>query len=123
MRINYVLTILSLAVAASALLGETFACNMKALSPEQRQHHQKLSRDLGSAVMARRELPDGYTYQINSAQMPVVDIAEWIALERKCCPFFRFRLDVKGNDDIVGLSLQGAEGVKKFIEMEIHIGN
>ena len=54
--------------------------------------------------------------------MPVVDIAEWIALERKCCPFFRFRLDVKGKDDIVDLSLQGSEGVKKFIEMEIHIG-
>jgi hypothetical protein len=29
---------------------------------------------------------------------------------------------VKGKDDIVDLSLQGAEGVKKFIEMEIHIG-
>ena len=122
MRIHYVLTILSLAVAAATLLGETFACDMKALTAEQRRRHQKLSRDLGSAAVAHRELPDGYTFQISSAQMPVMDVTEWITLERKCCPFFHFRLEVKGTDDIVGLSLEGAEGVKKFIEMEMHIG-
>src|SRR6266581_1676861 len=107
MRINYVLAILALAVAASTVLRETFACDMKALTAEQRKHHQKLSRDLGSAVVARRELADGYLFRISSAQMPVMDIAEWITLERKCCPFFQFRLEVKGKDDIVNLSLEG----------------
>ena len=94
------------------------ASDLKALTPEQRKLHQKLSHDLASAVTMRRELPDGYTFRIDSAKMPVVDIAQWITFERRCCPFLLFRLDIEGADGNVSLSLQGAAGVKKFIETE-----
>src|SRR5712691_1613232 len=118
MRTTFLLTILSLAVAAASLRAEIFACNMKALTPEQRKAHQKLSNGLGSAITARQELPDGYTFRINPAKLPVADIAQWITFERRCCPFLLFRLDVQGTDENVSLSLQGAAGVKKFIETE-----
>jgi hypothetical protein len=118
MKTTFLLTILSLAVAATSIAAEAFACNLKALTPEQRKAHQKLSKDLGSAVTAHKELPDGYTFQINSAKLAVVDLAQWITFERRCCPFLLFRLDVQGTDENVSLSLQGAAGVKKFIETE-----
>ena len=111
-----------LAAAAVSLHAETFACDLKALTPEQRKEHQKLSRDLASAVSGLRELPDGYTLQINSAKLPLVAIAQWITLERRCCPFLRFRVDVETTDETVSLSLQGAPGVKKFLEMEFRLG-
>jgi hypothetical protein len=41
-------------------------------------------------------------------------VAEWIALERRCCPFFRFQLDVEGETGPVWLRLTGA-GVKEFL--------
>ena len=115
---TYLLIALTLAVAA--VHAETFACDLKALTPEQRKLHQKLSHDLGSAVTMRRELPDGYTFRIDSAKMPVVDIAQWITFEHRCCPFVVFRLEVQ-RDEIVSLSLQGVAGVKKFIETEFRL--
>src|SRR2546426_108463 len=56
------LVILSLAAfLTSAGRSETsFACNLKALSGEQRKQHAQLSRSLFSAVTERRELTDGY---------------------------------------------------------------
>src|SRR5947209_635852 len=117
---TYLPIALTLAVAAVSLHAETFACDLKALTPEQRKLHQKLSHDLGSAVTGRRELPDGYTFRIDSAKMPVVDIAQWITFEHRCCPFVVFRLEVQ-RDEIVSLSLQGVAGVKKFIETEFRL--
>ena len=122
MKAQYLPIILGLAGAAVSLYAETFACNMKALTPEQRKEHQKLSKELDSAVTGLHELPDGYALQINSAKLPLVGIAQWITLERRCCPFLRFRIDVETTDETVSLSLQGAPGVKKFIEMEFRFG-
>src|SRR6266850_230113 len=118
MKTRYLLTILSLAVAATALRAEVFACNLKALTPEERKTHQKLSMGLGSTITARQELPDGYTFQIDSAKLPFVDIAQWTVFEHRCCRFLLFRLELQGTDGNVSLSLRGAPGVKKFIETE-----
>ena len=107
----------SLLAALAASASETrFACNLKALTPEQRTRHAKLTRDLLAGVTERRELPDGYAFRIHAA---LSDVGEWIAKERKCCPFFRFRLEVSGENE--WLSIQGAEGVKQFIATEFSI--
>ena len=108
---------LTLLAALAAPAADTrFACNLKALTPEQRTRHAKLSRDLLAGVTERRELPDGYSFRIHAA---LSDVGEWIAAERKCCPFFRFRLEVAGEEE--WLSIQGEEGVKKFILAEFNI--
>ena len=122
MTAKYLGAILLLAGATVSVHAETFACDLKALTPEQRKEHQKLSKELASAVSGLRELPDGYTLQIDSTKLPLVGIAQWITLERRCCPFLRFRIDVETANDTMSLSLQGAPGVKKFIEMEFRLG-
>ena len=105
---------LTLLTALTALAADTrFACNLKALTPEQRTRHAKLTRDVLAGVTERRELPDGYAFRIHAA---LSDVGEWIALEHKCCAFFRFRLEVSGEEE--WLSIQGAEGVKQFIAAE-----
>ena len=105
---------LTLLAALAAPAADTrFACNLKALTPEQRTRHAKLSRDLLAGVTERRDLPDGYAFRIHAA---LSDVGEWIAAERKCCPFFRFRLDVSEEGE--WLSIQGVDGVKQFIEAE-----
>ena len=45
--------------------------------------------------------------------------AEFISLERLCCPFFGFELQVKREGGSVWLSLTGRDGVKPFIMAEI----
>ena len=47
-------------------------------------------------------------------------IAEWIGLERACCPFLRFALDVEPNIGAVWLRLTGTARVKEFIGATFH---
>jgi hypothetical protein len=49
----------------------------------------------------------------------LVTTAQFIALERLCCPFFGFGIEVEPEGGAVWLSLTGREGVKPFIMAEI----
>jgi len=93
-----------------------FACNLRAFQPEQRQRWRVLLDKLYAGATQSRELPDGYTFLVVTKQMPLGEVAEWIELERRCCPFFDFVVDVHGEDGTVWLSLKGRPGVKQFIE-------
>src|SRR5262249_46422877 len=70
------------------------ACNLTALSKEQRKRHQSLSIELRGIVQEIRELPDGYAFRFPADEATIQKAAEWITLERRCCPFLDFGLDV-----------------------------
>src|SRR5260370_35717795 len=84
-----------------------FACNLKAFTPDQRVRWRQLIERVTSAVTEARELKDGYGLRVNGGQASLVDVAEWVDLERRCCPFFDFQIDVHGEDESVWLSLKG----------------
>ncbi len=109
-------------IAASLCLAANqapFACNLRSFQPAQRERWRILLDRVYAAAGERREITDGYTFRIDTAQIPIGEIAEWIDLERRCCPFFDFELAVHGEDGAVWLSLRGREGVKQFIEMDM----
>lgn len=109
-------TIAVLLLSAGLLTAEApFACNLKAFQPDERSQWRKLIEEVTSAVVTARELPDGYALQIDPRRASLVKIAEWAALERKCCPLFDFELKMHGEDGSVWLSLKGRDGVKDFI--------
>jgi hypothetical protein len=95
-----------------------FACNLKAFTPQQRAQWRKLIDQLMAAVTTARELTDGYSLHVDTGRVSLVEAAQWVELERKCCPFFNFQLDLHGEDGSLWLSLKGREGVKQFIEMD-----
>ena len=98
-----------------------FTCNLNAFNSEERMRWRTLLDQLVAAVLAVRDLSDGYALQVNTSRVSVVEVAEWIDLERKCCPFFDFRIDLHGEDGTLWLSLKGREGVKQFIQMEFMV--
>ena len=71
-----------------------------------------------SSVIVARELSNGYALQIDTSRASMVTVAQWIDLERKCCPFFDFDVNMHGENGAVWLSLTGREGVKQFIAMD-----
>jgi hypothetical protein len=95
-----------------------FACNLKAFQPQEKIRWRKLIERVTSAVDSLRELNDGYALRVDPKRISVVEVAEWIDLERKCCPFFDFQLALHGEDGTLWLSLTGRDGVKQFIEMD-----
>lgn len=93
-----------------------FACNMSALSPEQRVRHRELEELLRTAIVKTRELADGYEFEF--ALTPANDkaLSEITPLEHACCPFFNIAVRVE--ESRLFWRLSGREGVKRFIRME-----
>jgi hypothetical protein len=46
----------------------------------------------------------------------LVALAEYVSLERLCCPFFDFAIEVGHGEDEVWLSMTGPEGAKGILE-------
>jgi hypothetical protein len=95
-----------------------FYCNTKALTPEERARHKQLSEKL---VAVRKEIVEsakGYEFQFSPADVSLAELAEWVAAESKCCPFFDFHIDLEREGKLLCLRLTGEEGIKAFIRAE-----
>ena len=90
-----------------------------AFNPEQSQRYTSLKEDMRSAVSEIKELPDGFAFRFPSDPRIIVKLAEWMTLERQCCKFFSFVLEVEPNGGPVWLNLTGGKGVKEFLQTEI----
>jgi arsenate reductase (thioredoxin) len=95
------------------------ACDLTAIPADQREAHLVKSRELFSQFQEFRELPDGYQFRFASLPNLITRLAEFISLEKLCCPFLNFAIEVDAEDGPVWLRLSGREGVKAFIREEI----
>jgi hypothetical protein len=95
-----------------------FYCNTKALTKAERERYNQLTDKLRRARIETEELPNGYAFRLEAETVPLVELAEWIAAERKCCPFFGFEMEVESNRGPVWLKLTGKDGIKPFIRAE-----
>jgi hypothetical protein len=125
-------TLLTLAVLAgspvSAPAEEPLACNLNALSAPQRERHRALGEKLRAAVVDRVELANGYALTLDFSRLPldaagapfcVVEVAEWVDLEARCCPFLDFGIEMAGKGGPARLKLTGGKNVKAFLKTEL----
>ncbi len=99
--------------------GSPFACNLRALRPEERERHVALAAELFHAAEAAQELPDGYGFRLPNDPALLMTAVTFIAKEQLCCPFFGFALELGPEGRAPWLRLTGREGVKPFIQAEI----
>jgi hypothetical protein len=95
------------------------ACNMAVLNDEQRKRSQILLTQMKSARREVRELSDGYAFRLPTDSATIRDAAEYITLERLCCPFFRFQMEVEQEGGPLWLRLTGRPGVKELTKLEL----
>lgn len=112
------LACLLLCAAAQKESATIFACNLKAISTSDRPRYADLVHRLRTAIRSRREIANGYTYKLNSATISLSEAAEWIGMERLCCPFLTLQLSASGKEDDWVLTLTGPKGAKALIEAE-----
>ena len=96
----------------------TFACRIDTLDRPQRQRQQELLALMRRRALGQDELPDGYAFRLPADPVLFQQAAEWVSLERRCCPFVQFALDWK-EDDTVSVRFTGVPGVKPFLAAEI----
>jgi hypothetical protein len=96
---------------------DVFACNLRGLTQSERARHMALSKQLLGTVTEKKELDDGYAFRLSGDAL--VEAAEWVKYEHKCCPFFTLALEqARGDDGPLLLKVTGREGVKTFIRRE-----
>lgn len=94
------------------------ACNTKAIRPDERPRYNDLMKRLRGAVRNQSEITDGYTFNLDARGMSLSEVGEWINMERLCCPFLTFQLEVKGGHGDSQLTLRGPSGTKEILRHE-----
>jgi hypothetical protein len=94
------------------------ACNSKAISAAERPRYNDLMKRLRLAIRDRSEIRDGYAFKLNGKAISLPEVADWISMERLCCPFLTFQLSASANQSDWALKLTGPEGVKILLKAE-----
>jgi hypothetical protein len=98
-------------------MDKAIVCDLNAIPLEQRESHTVLTRTLFAQVEERRALVNGYSFRFPASLFQMA--AQFISLERLCCPFFTFNLDVEG--EYLWLRLTGPQGAKELLKTEFGI--
>src|SRR5215203_1451960 len=98
------------------------ACNWSALTAAQRERQRSLYRRLRADVEEVLELEDGYAFKHSTDKAMLLAVAEFVANERLCCPFFEFGITVERSGGPVWLRLTGAGEAKRILEAEMGVG-
>ena len=95
------------------------ACDLTAIPSEERLQHLLTAEKLLASVLEVQELSDGYALRLPNETEMLLNVAQYIANERLCCPFFDFTLKVGAQNSGVWLWLTGGGDVKLFTRLEI----
>lgn len=104
--------------AAQKEASTVLACNLKAISAVERPRYNQLVKRVLEAMRDRTEISNGYAFKLDSKTITLPEAAEWIGMERLCCPFLTLQLSAAGNQTDWVLTLTGPEGVKPLLDVE-----
>jgi hypothetical protein len=91
------------------------ACDLGALSAQERERRAALARALVTGADSVRELADGYALQLRGTETLARESLEWLLLERRCCPFLQLEIELEAEGGPLWLRLRGSSGVKEFL--------
>jgi hypothetical protein len=96
-----------------------FACRLDALTPHERARHATLTQELLASARWVQEIPRGYAFRFPDDRALSRHLVEWVALERRCCPFLEFEILLGLEGEPVILRLTGEQGVREFLAAEL----
>lgn len=91
------------------------ACDLGALTLEQRRREGALLAEFKDHTPPARETSDGYAFTLGADAELLTRVAELLALERLCCPFLTFDLSLPAGRGPVTLHIHGGPGAKAFV--------
>jgi hypothetical protein len=94
-------------------MGDAFACNLNGIAVADRGRYRQLVTRVRAALTKRVEISNGYVFDVWPGALNASELAEWMRLERLCCPFLTIELS-----GFEKLTLSGAPGIKELIQAE-----
>ena len=95
-----------------------FACNLDAIGSADRPRYVELVKRVRASIRFRSPISTGYIFRLDSQTVSLPEAAEWIAMERRCCPFLTLELSTSGAQPDWTLTLTGPKGVKALLDLE-----
>lgn len=89
------------------------ACSLT--SPELRQRLDHLRTTLLADVLSLQEDASGFTFRFENTEAHVDALMEVVRLERQCCPFLHFHIDIAPKPAMLSLRLNGTDEARAFI--------
>jgi len=93
---------------------DVLECRLDIFDGPEKLRYEALREAMKASVEEIRELAEGYAARLRPDPALFRQVAEWITLERRCCPFLGLGLNWS-EGDAVWLSLTGRPGVKAFL--------
>jgi mercuric ion transport protein len=95
-------------------------CIPNAIPARQRSAHFALARKLfGVLAEERTALPTGYAVRFPAGALD--ELFQFVANERRCCPFMSFELTIERDAGPIWLRMTGPEGTKAVLEAELNL--
>ena len=93
---------------------QPLACRLDVFEAGEGARYRELRELIRASSLEVRERDDGYAVRLRPEAAVFRGVAEWITLERRCCPFLSLGL-AWTCDDGMWLELTGGPDVKRFL--------
>lgn len=95
------------------------ACQKLSFTAEEKLEYEALKNRIFGKLIKSDDLYDGYSFIFSGEDTSILEnIARWITLELKCCPFLRMTIKINHDKHLI-LELTGPKEFKKFILHEL----
>ncbi|SEC54823.1 hypothetical protein [Paenibacillus sp. GP183] len=96
------------------------ACQRMSFTNEEKLQYENLREKIFISLLRIEELELGYSFVLKQESHLLHNLADWIPLEQKCCPFLQFTLTfIEGGQ--LRLNLIGPSEVKTFLLHELNL--
>lgn len=103
---------------SNLIKNQPIACDPNALTPDQQEYWVKeIAPKLYKSVQEIQELPNGWAWRLPTTPEMLMLVTEDLNMERLCCPFVNYTLEIQPNRGPFWLRMTGGEGVKEFLKM------
>src|SRR5687767_6183904 len=103
---------------------QPIVCDPSALTVDQQEYWVKeIVPKLYGQVQEIQELPNGWVWRLPATSQVLTLVAEDLNMERLCCPFVNYALEIEPSPGPFWLRMTGGEGVKEFLKMAFESAN
>lgn len=92
------------------------ACVPGGVPVDKRERWIEMATEIYASVLEVKDLPNGYSLRLPNDPTSLILIAEYVSLDRLCCEFVNWNIEVERSKGPVWLHLTGGRGVKEYFK-------
>jgi hypothetical protein len=88
----------------------------KLIGAEKAEKKELLKKEIFSQVTKVEEINNGYILNFEDKDNILLKLTDYLMIEKECCPFFVFDLNIQPNSKGISLKISGQEGAKDMLK-------